>query len=309
MNRRPRLFRTAAAMAAVGILAAVTGYSPAGAQTQFVSFEAKANADGFRFTFGAPGFLAVDTFIDGGGPVAQSVIDGLGNSESFASLPYPSDNAISGPGLIAGLTGLPSPPPYPFYVNSSYPTQEEATFTQPGIDLKARSAEHATEGIATSGGVSGDSALGFTQAHTSTRLDGDQLIAEAAARADMMNIAGVLKIASGSATAKVTRHANGEVTRDSGFALAGISIGDQAVGFSHEGFVVAGNGTPIPPDNPLIQALREANIDVRYLAATETEHGVTSPGVIITHEFQPPGGPNLTFTYTFGRATAHVTAS
>ena len=79
--------------------------------------------------------MAVDTFIDGGGPVAQSILDGLGNSQSFASLPYPSDNAISGPGLVAGLTGLPSPPPYPFYVNSSYPTQEKAEFARPGINL------------------------------------------------------------------------------------------------------------------------------------------------------------------------------
>ncbi|HYH51228.1 MAG TPA: hypothetical protein VEG38_16905, partial [Acidimicrobiia bacterium] len=46
------------------------------------SYEAVASAEGFRFSFGAPGFVAVDTFIDGGGPVSQSVIDGLGNSRS-----------------------------------------------------------------------------------------------------------------------------------------------------------------------------------------------------------------------------------
>ena len=157
--------RTIAAVAVVGLVSTGIGWSPAGADDftpiegspfeGFTSFDARATAEGFRFTFGAPGFVAVDTFIDGGGPVASSVLDGLGNSQSFASLPYPSDNAISGPGLVAGLTGLPSPPPYPFYVNSSYPTQEKADYAGPGINLAALSAEAATEGTATSGGGEG----------------------------------------------------------------------------------------------------------------------------------------------------------
>src|SRR5436190_19241540 len=142
-----RNIRTIAAMATLGLLAAAVGWTPAGA-ADITSFEARAQAEGFRFTFGAPGFVAVDTFIDGGGPVSQSILDGLGNSQSFASLPYPSDNAISGPGLVAGLTGLPSPPTYPFHVNSSYPTQEKAEFSQPGDHLLATSSESATEGTA-----------------------------------------------------------------------------------------------------------------------------------------------------------------
>jgi hypothetical protein len=125
-----RRIRPIAVLAVVGLASAGIAWSPAGAD-DFTSFEARATAEGFRFTFGAPGFVAVDTFIDGGGPVASSVLDGLGNSQSFASLAYPSDNAISGPGLVAGLTGLPSPPPYPFYVNSSYPTQERRSTPAP----------------------------------------------------------------------------------------------------------------------------------------------------------------------------------
>src|SRR5262245_28244533 len=112
---------------AVAVLGGATGVARGDAPpAQASSYEGVASAEGFRFSFGAPGFVAVDTVVDGGGPVSQSVIDGLGNSRGFAALPYPGDLAITGPGLVAGLTGLPSPPPYPFYVSSSHPTAPEA---------------------------------------------------------------------------------------------------------------------------------------------------------------------------------------
>jgi hypothetical protein len=309
-NNMQARIRTIAVMAVFGVVAAAIGWSPAGA-ADITSFEARAQAEGFRFTFGAPGFVAVDTFIDGGGPVAQSVLDGLGNSQSFASLPYPSDNAISGPGLIAGLTGLPSPPTYPFYVNSSYPTQEKAEFTQPGIKLLATSTESVTEGTATSGGGGGGSSIGATSAHTSSQRDADSgaVIAEAAVSADMINIGGTLKILSGAVTAKMSRTAGGDPVRQSSFRLDGVSIGGQAVGFNEKGFVFAGNGAPIPPDNPLMDALRQAGIDVRYLAATSTDDSVISPGLVITQKAQFPGSPVMIFTYVLGQARAHVTVS
>jgi hypothetical protein len=302
--------RTIAAMAALGLVAAVIGGSPAGA-ADITSFEARAQADGFRFTFGAPGFVAVDTFIDGGGPVAQSALDGLGNSQSFASLPYPSDNAISGPGLIAGLTGLPSPPSYPFYVNSSYPTQEKAEFSQPGMTLLATSTELVTEGTATSGGGGNGSSVGATSAHTSSRREADSgtVIAEAAVAADMINIGGTLKIASGVVMAKMSRTAGGDPIRQSSFRLDGVSISGQAVGFNQKGFVFAGSGAPIPPDNPLMQALRQGGIDVRYLAGTSDDNSVISPGLVITQKAQFPGSPTMIFTYILGQARAHVTVS
>jgi hypothetical protein len=321
-----RRIRTIAAMAAVGLLSAAIGWSPAGADESapgdsyapiegftpsdgFTSFEARATAEGFRFTFGAPGFVAVDTFIDGGGPVASSVLDGLGNSQSFASLPYPSDNAISGPGLIAGLTGLPSPPTYPFYVNSSFPTQEKAEYAGPGINLQALSAEAATEGTATSGGGGGGSAIGATNAHTTSKRDAGAVIAEAVVTADMVNIGDTLKIASGKVSAMMSRSLTGDPVKASSFKLDGVSIGGQGVGFNEKGFVFAGSGAPIPPDNPLMAALRQAGIDVRYLAATTDDNGIVSPGLVITQKAQFPGSPVMIFTYVLGRARANVTAN
>ena len=319
-----RRIRTIATLAAVGLISVATGRGSAGAEATppdaegrrgycpadgFTSFDARATAEGFRFTFGAPGFVAVDTFIDGGGPVANSILDGLGNSQSFASLPYPSDNAISGPGLVAGLTGLPSPPTYPFYVNSSYPTQEKGEFAGPGINLVALSKEAATEGTATSGGGGGGSAIGATSAHTSSTKDAGSIVAEAVVTADMINIADTLKIASGKVSAKMSRSGTGDPVKASSFKLDGVSIGGQAVGFNEKGFVFAGSGAPIPPDNPLMEALRQGGIDVRYLAATSDDSGIISPGLVITQKAQFPGSPVMIFTYVLGRARANVTAS
>ena len=303
-----RRIRTIAALAVVGLVSTGIGWSPAGAD-DFTSFEARATAEGFRFSFGAPGFVAVDTFIDGGGPVANSVLDGLGNSQSFGSLPYPSDNAISGPGLVAGLTGLPSPPPYPFYVNSSYPTQEKAEYAGPGINLLATSAEALTEGTATSGGGGGGSAIGATSAHSTAKRDAGVILAEAVVTADMINIADTLKIASGKVSATMSRSGTGEPVKASSFKLDGVSISGQGVGFNEKGFVFAGSGAPIPPDNPLMDALRQAGIDVRYLAATSDDNGIISPGLVITQKAQFPGSPTMIFTYVLGRARANVTAS
>ena len=312
--------RTIAALAVVSLISVATAWSPAGADEYtpidgsapsdgFTSFEGRAIAEGFRFTFGAPGFVAVDTFIDGGGPVASSTLDGLGNSNSFASLPYPSDNAISGPGLVAGLTGLPSPPSYPFYVNSSYPTQEKAEYAGPGITLQALSSEPATEGTASSGGGGGGSAIGATSAHTSSRREAGAIIAEAVVTADMINIADTLKIASGKVSAMMSRSGTGDPVKASSFTLDGVSIAGQGVGFNEKGFVFAGSGAPIPPENPLMDALRQAGIDVRYLAATSDDNGIISPGVVITQKAQFPGSPVMIFTYVLGRARANVTAN
>ena len=64
-------------------------------------------------------FLAVENYIDGGGPVSQSTFSSAGSSQAFASLPYPGSTAVSGPGLLTGITGLPIPP-YPFYAGAPH---------------------------------------------------------------------------------------------------------------------------------------------------------------------------------------------
>ena len=298
------------AAAVLGASANVAGSEEAPAQP--ASYEAVASAEGFRVSFGAPGFVAVDTFVDGGGPVSQSVIDGLGNSRAFASLPYPGDLAITGPGLVAGLTGLPSPPPYPFYASSSHPTTPEAKVAQPGYELAATSAEQASKGSTTTGGGSADgkSAIGktVTVADTSRDAVSGAVTAVATGTADLINIGGVLRIGQVDALAKVTRSPGTEPARDANFTINAVTIADQAVGFSDKGFTLAGTNIPLPKDNPLVQALAEAKITVQYLARVDNPDGVVSPGLVIRQEQATPGGPTMVFRYVFGRMAASANA-
>lgn len=299
----------AAAVLGAGANVAASQEAPA----QPSSYEAVASAEGFRVSFGAPGFVAVDTFVDGGGPVSQAVIDGLGNSRAFASLPYPGDLAITGPGLVAGLTGLPSPPPYPFYASSSHPTTAEAKVAQPGYELAATSAEQSSKGSTMTGGGSedGKSAIGktVTVADTSRDASSGAVTAVATGTADLINVGGVLRIGQVDALAKVTRSPGTEPTREANFTVTGVTIADQAVGFSEAGFTLAGTNTPLPKDNPLLQALAEAKITVQYLARVENPDGVVSPGLVIRQEQATPGGPTMVFRYVFGRMAASATVS
>lgn len=307
--------RTLRLAAAFGVLATVVlATSVAGgveAPGGPPSYEAVASAEGVRVSFGAPGFLAVETFIDGGGPVSQSVIDGLGNSQAFASLPYPGDLAISGPGLLSGVTGLPSPPAYPFYVNSSYPTTQEAKFAQPGYELVARSAEQSSEGTTSAGGSSGESGIGVTKTRAVTSRDATTgtVTAEATGAADLINVGGVLRIVNAKAMARVTRAPGAEPMRESTFSIGAVTISGQSVVVSEKGFTIGPSNTPIPPDNPLIQALEQARIHVVYLGAQNNPDGVVSPGLVVTQEAQFPGGPLMVVRYVFGRMSARATVS
>jgi hypothetical protein len=279
------------------------------------SYEARASAEGVRISFGAPGFVAVDTFVDGGGPISQSVIDGLGNSQAFAALPYPGDLAISGPGLLAGLTGLPSPPAYPFYVASSHPTVPEATLAQPGYELKAKSSESESQAstMTGSGSGSGDSASAIgstvTKAVTNRDATSGMVTGEATGRADIVNIGGVLRIGQVDSRAKVTRAPGGEPTREASFAINGMTIAGQTVGFSDKGFTFGGTNTPIPQGNPLLEVLKQAKISVEYLARADNPDGVVSPGVVIRQELATPSGPTMVVRYVFGQMAASATVS
>jgi hypothetical protein len=275
------------------------------------SYEAVASAEGVRVSFGAPGFAAVETFVDGGGPISQAAIDGLGNSRAFASLPYPGDLAISGPGLVAGLVGLPSPPSYPFYVSSSYPTNPEEKLAQPGYELAARSTESSAEGSTTTGGGSSDSAVAstVTKAVTSREATSGMVSAEATGSVDIINVGGVLRIGQVEARAKVTRVPGGEPTREASFVVNGMTIAGQTVGISDKGFTFAGTHTPIPRENPLLAVLAQSKITVQSLSRVDNPDGVVSPGLVIRQEQATPGGPTMVIHYVIGRMAASATVS
>src|SRR5687768_9628114 len=145
MNRRRWQVLLGLTLAAVGgLLPAVHGTAAER------GFGARASAAGFRLQLGATNFPLTPTPVDAGGPLAQASLDSLGNSQAFASFPYPGDVVVAFPGLAAGF-GVPGVPPYPFSVASSYPQSAEQKQAHPFGDLSASSTEYASTGQAFAG--------------------------------------------------------------------------------------------------------------------------------------------------------------
>lgn len=300
-----------AIFATLGTVWATVGTGDAAGQN-LSSYEAVAAAEGVRVVVAAPGFAVVDELVDVGAPVSQSLVDGLGNSRALAANPYPGSLALSGPGLIAGFSGLPTGQvSYPLVVQSSHPTAPEASLAQPGMELEARSDDTTSSALASTTGASGDTSVSSTIATAESSRDPDTgaLTATAATISDGLDVAGVLRIASVRAEATATRLPTGEVERHSSFQVDGVSIGGQAVGFSDEGIVFAGTTVPVPNHDPLLAALELAGIRVHNINSIDSPDGVASAGIAVTQQQQVPNGPNVVVTYVLGRAAAHVSAN
>jgi hypothetical protein len=305
-------FRAAVLAATAGVtllLPATVGVAAADEATVGSdTFDAVATAEAFRYQFGSPGFLVVERYADFGAPVAYASIDSLGRSGAFASDPYPGETFIAGPGTLSGVTGLPNPGNYPFYVASSYPASPENSLEQPGYLLRAKSEETRSASTARHGGASGDSALFFAEATSSvdyTPATG-AVLAQSAAVARQIDIGGVLKIGAMSTSAKVSQVPGQEAVRESAFRVDFVSIAGQAVGISAKGLTLAGTDSPLPDGSPMMAALKSANITVQYLKAANQSGEVTSPGLVITQRFPVPQGPEMITTLVLGRAVARV---
>jgi hypothetical protein len=284
--------------------------APAGADDGG-AFSAIASASSFRVTFGSPGRFAVDNYVDAGAPVAQAVVNGLGASTAFASAPFPGETVVAGSGTFAGVTGLPNPGNYPFYVATSYPSKTDNSAGVVGYDLKAHSDESSSTATASQGGWSGDNAvLAGRATGTAARDDAGAVKAQSQSDTRAVAIGDVLRIANATATASVSRAPGAEATRTAGFAATGVSIAGQAVGLGEKGFTLAGTDVPLPDSSPLRKALSERGISVTYLHRTDTPEGVVSPGLMITQTGSPPdGGPATVFQVVLGQAVAYVTNS
>src|SRR5665213_1233207 len=93
---------------------------------------------------------------------AQATVDALGESNAFASSPYPGDSIAGLPSLVNGLGGsggLPPLPSYPFIVNTSYPSTPAADQTQGPYRLAATSSPDASSASARTGVVTTGSPL------------------------------------------------------------------------------------------------------------------------------------------------------
>lgn len=87
--------------------------------------------------------------LEGGGPVARVVQDGLGIRDASAALPYAGDTVAGLPGVGASLFGF-SAPPYPFTAASTAGSPPQ-TVAYPGMSLEAESGDLSSRARALAG--------------------------------------------------------------------------------------------------------------------------------------------------------------
>ena len=298
-------FKLGAAAVAAGLpLMAFVTMAPAESSS---SYSGVASADGLRITTSAPGFLVVEDFIDAGGPTAQAAVSDVEGNRGFASVPYPGELAIAGPGLFAIATGHQFPGHYPFYVASANPTTPKNEYDVPGLAMQTQSDASSSSSSARFGPA--DDGPGGARSTAKVVHGAEGMTSEAAGNADAVKV-GPVEVAGFRSTAKVTRAPGGEPQRSSSMEFSAMNIGDTPVGVRDGQFVVAGTTMPLSGFAPAQKALADAGVSVEMVQATKTDDGVVSPGIQITRvqDAGAAAGTKLIVRYTLGRALAAAKA-
>ena len=295
---RPK-YRIGVAAVAAGLpLMAFATMAPADSST---SFSGVASADGVRISTSAPGFLVVEDFIDGGGPSAQAAVSDVEGNRGFASVPYPGELAIAGPGLFAIATGQQFPGHYPFYVASAHPTTPKNEYGAPGLSMKTESDASSSAAAAEFGAADQP---GGARSTAKVVRGPEGMTSEASGVASALKV-GPVEVLGFKSQAKATRTPGGELQRSSSMEFSAMKIAETVVGVREGAFVVAGTTLPLDGFAPVQKALADAGVSVELVKATDTEDGVVSPGIQITRR-QPAeaAGTTMIVRYTLGRTLA-----
>ena len=295
--------RTSVMTLAAGTIVVAVGLSMPRTVGAVTTFEAVAAADGIRVGMRVPNAPVTDQPVDSGGPTAQAILNSAGVSRAFASHPYPGEAVVTGPGTVAGFTdGQVSPPAYPFAVVSDHPTVPEQSNQQGPYTLKASSGERRSESEARIGAESGP----LVTSQAVVELD-DGGGATSLATSDVSSLAvGEVRLGRILSTARVVQTADGTLTRSSDLQVTGFSVAGTAVGIGPAGLTLPGGSVPLPPADPVRQALAASGITITYLAPQPQPTGVVAAGVAISAPVQMPDGGTATVTYLIGQSAASV---
>ena len=309
------------------ILAGVIGGTSLGARAQSASevqFSGSAAAVGVNMHVNIPGAPATDVPVDSGGPTAQAEADSSGfQSTAYAAFPDPGEFILTVPGLVPGLveggvSGLPgipfpSPPDYPFYVQTNPSNPKESVGSGP-FALNAESTATSSRAEAATGlrqSVAGDFATVRSSAVVAPSDDGT-VLAEGVSVLEGLRV-GPLTIGSITSIARQTLDEYGEVTTTTDLVISGAQVGGIGVNLREEGLDVLGVPVPLPLNDTLADLLESADMSVQFLEAQEFEDRVVAPGLRITMPYTMPLIPQVgqfsgTATMTIGQATASLVA-
>ena len=307
-------------MAGVGLLlltVSVTGFvtgSGAGAADESRSLVGVASASGMRATYTVPDYVVVSEFFDGGGPVAQANIDTTGKAAGFGSLPYPGENAVTAPGLLTFVSGVPVPG-YPFYAHADHPVTPRSEVKDPGGTYSLTAT--ADQGKASGSAFflfGGQSPVTRSTAESTGLLDGaGKLTMTALGVTEGLSIGdGTLKISS-VVSKSVTTYEPGSAKPQTKTELQiqGAKVGDQPVTIDRDGVHPSGQTVPVPigtGSDSINQALSSAGITVKTIAGNDVEGGRAGDVLEITwkHTIPVEGNPKGTFIYRVGGASSFI---
>lgn len=309
---RPRIVRTlgACGMVGLGLLPALGASRPRPAAAEG-SFSGVSAADGVQAAVTSRGFLIVEGGA-AGLPSAQAAVDSLGQSVAYAAFPYPTDAALTVPGLVASAGG-PALPRYPLIAQSSHPVTPSAAVEAGPVHLRAESTERSSRGQAEASpaGAKDGTAIGRTATDAGVVANpAGPVTSTGESTVEAFSTAGgTLRIGRVHSEATVVRAPGDEPRVTSHLEVAQVTVAGQTVGFGDGGLGVPG-GPQGALANPLAAALADAGITVRYLAPVHTPDGggVVSAGIEVQVTRQVTGTGPTTVSYVLGRSFAHVGA-
>jgi hypothetical protein len=280
-------------------------------------FVAAAAASGTRVTYTVPNFAAIETVVDAGGPVAQAVLDSVGTSRSFGSLPYPGDTVIALPGLISAGSGESFPVGYPAHAAAEHPAVPKAEVADPagGYQLAASAAADGSDARARAGTRDGTEPRSEAASEASV-VRGDDGIVRSRARSVIEGLAfgdGVLRIHRVVSEATTERAPGQDPKTSSRLLIEGASVNGTGVTFTPEGVEPLGSHVPLPigpATAQLNEALSSAGLTVEVVRGTPVGGGVQSDLLQITSAYPSaaPGLPAGTVVFRFGGVTTSVVA-
>jgi hypothetical protein len=233
----------------------------------------------------------------GGGEVAfvtpasaQSELDSLGGSRSFASSPYPGDLVISLPGTVSGLLGGVSfpVPGYPFFVTSEHPVQPDADEEVGPYSIAAHSAAGESHAEAHVGLSTAPPQVVSVTSRTSVSRDPATGRAEAVATTEVapLSVSAVLRLGDVRATASVSIDPArpDAVVKRSSLSVGTVTVAGVELGLTDQG-LSAGGTSLVPVDLSAVTALLAGSgVSIEVLPAQETATSVTSAGLRVTFQ-------------------------
>jgi hypothetical protein len=284
---------------------------PASGEAQLGGFVAAASAQAVRVTFEADGFLIVRSLVDSGGPVSQAVVNSI-DGQSFASLPYPGETPLSGPGLIAA-NGGPTLPSYPFYVSATSNNPEQK-FSDPSgaYTLAATVADGQATGDAKLGAGGQDAIATSGRTVAAAGVVADTVTAKGETTVEGITLGGgALRVAS-VRSRSVTTYSAGAAKPETltSLIVEGGQAGGTSFAYGPEGLTVASAGMPLPAKQgieAINKALEPAGISIRFVGTGDVPGGRSADALEVAQTGTLPTGGHGIVRLRFGGATTGIT--